>query len=236
MTLVSGSSKAEQADEAANKKRVLDLPSSLLATSQEGAITVDLAVPASSDSLAVAPADIRDLVRRLGRPVAVEECAVRLRTDGGVGDRLLPPHELAEAASEALEVFLAFFLRHAPSQSTTNGNHGSGVSADEQSLGTSWIGVCASDDVLESVGNAIVELWDTLALSAWHDAWWLDGLKVVEVAIEFLDWCWRWMVEAGKTVEFSYAGLHVDFDGIFAFAFGFGADEGLESLDAAIEG
>lgn len=155
--------------------------------------------------------------------------AVRGRLGGG----LLPPYELTEAAGEAIEVFLALVLGHASRECSANGDHDRGVGADQEGLGAVGVLVGLFDEVFEAVSYAVVKLRDTFAFSTRNDGWSLWCVQVVEVAIEFGDVCWGRVIEAGETVELANTGFGVDLD---LLAFGQSGREGLQSLEAAVEG
>lgn len=98
------------------------IPASLLPTAQEAAISIELAIPTPLDALPALPVDPRHIIQHLRIPPLHFLSPLGLRAR-------LPPPELGQRAREALEVLLAWILRHVARQDPADAYHGGSVRA-----------------------------------------------------------------------------------------------------------
>lgn len=114
------------------------------------------------------------------------------------------------------------------------------MGAYEQRLWTLGVRIQCLDDVVQSIGDAVVECLQRLAIHRRADQGRRVGpVEVVgEVVVQNVQRCGRGMVEAGQTVEFTQAIFNVDQD----FVVVRGAlciqclDSGRQGLQAAVKG
>jgi hypothetical protein len=149
--------------------------------------------------------------------------------------------ELRKRAGVAVKVFGTLVLGHVAGQRAADGDHAGGVGADQQSAWARRVGVQTFDEGVQAVGDAVVQLGDTLALCGGDDDGVLFRGKVVgEVLGQDVVSGGRGVVESCKAVELPQTGFEVDESfrdfGVFAVLGSASRGEGRESLDATVEG
>ena len=115
------------------------------------------------------------------------------------------------------------------------------MGADQQSAWARRVGVQPFDEGVQAVGDAVVKLWDALALCGRDDDGVLFRGKVVgEVLGQDVVSVGRGVVESCKAVELPQTGFEVDEGfrdfGVFAVLGSASRGERRESLDATVEG